>query len=336
MPSLLLVALFACDGDPLDSGTTLGVADADADDFAADVDCDDDDPTIHPGAAELCDDVDQDCDDVVDEDPTDATTWYPDLDGDSHGDGSSPVVACDAPADHLADGTDCDDASASVHPGADEVCDDLDQDCDDVVDESATDAGTWYTDDDGDGFGDPASGTASCEATSTQVADASDCDDTAATVYPWAGDTQGDGVDGDCDGLDGEGVGSGFDYLAVVPCSSCTWHDADADCRSSGYDGLASIAGDTNDGVIRDLAAGIRTDDHNIWIGYADEDGDGLWSWSDGTSYSYTNWSPGEPSGEGYAYKQYRPTDDHRWADATSSPAGFSIYAFACKVYLGP
>ena len=61
---------------------------------------------------------------------TDPTTWYPDDDGDGHGNGSAPVLACAQPPDHVALGDDCDDAEPYRYPGAVEVCDGIDNDCD--------------------------------------------------------------------------------------------------------------------------------------------------------------------------------------------------------------
>jgi len=101
-------------------------------------DCDDARPDVHPGAAERCDpdDVDEDCDGVVDDADADVAAdsrgeWHPDADGDGYGTPDTTVVACDPPAGAGADSTDCDDTQPSVHPGATEECGDgIDQDCD--------------------------------------------------------------------------------------------------------------------------------------------------------------------------------------------------------------
>ena len=103
-----------------------------------DADCDDTDDQIKPTASEVCDGEDNDCDGEVDEDDAvDATLWYEDGDGDGYGDPTSPTVACDAPTGYVADNTDCDDDDGDVNPGAAEVFDGEDQDCDDLYDEGA-------------------------------------------------------------------------------------------------------------------------------------------------------------------------------------------------------
>ncbi|MCK6520598.1 hypothetical protein L6R49_04065 [Myxococcota bacterium] len=182
---------YNCDG-------SVGYADNDSDGFAACQECDDANAAVNPNAEEICDTIDNDCDGGVDEDVT--TTYYQDLDGDGHGDADYPVEACAAPEGYAATATDCDDLDAAVSPDASEICDDIDNDCDGVVDpESAEDAVDWYADSDGDGFGDPDAATRSCDAPSGSVLDANDCDDGDAAVNP-DGIEICDGQDNDCDG----------------------------------------------------------------------------------------------------------------------------------------
>lgn len=108
------------------------LTDHDEDSFVQEDDCDDSDVTIFPGAEERCDDVDQDCDGEIDEGASDASTWYPDADGDGHGVVDGAITACGAPGSAYAElPDDCDDANATAHPGATETAyDGVDQDCD--------------------------------------------------------------------------------------------------------------------------------------------------------------------------------------------------------------
>jgi large repetitive protein len=199
---LPLLGLFACDPTPkgdVDTATTDdNNDDADGDGFSGDDDCDDDNAAVHPGATEVCDGIDNNCDEQIDEDVLD--TWYADTDGDGYGDPDNVSLACSTPAEHVGSGTDCDDTDADVYPSAIERCDGVDNDCDGEIDEDATDALEWYADLDGDGFGDPDSVSTACDAPSDTVADDTDCDDQDADIHPDATEIC-DGVDNDCDAL---------------------------------------------------------------------------------------------------------------------------------------
>ena len=171
--------------------------------MADDSDCDDTDASVHPGATETCNGVDDDCDGTTDgADAAGASRWYADSDGDGYGDASTTTRDCSAPSGYVADDSDCDDTDASVHPGASESCNGVDDDCDGTTDEpSAVDAATWYRDADGDGYGSATAPTrTACSAPSGYVADDSDCDDADASVNPGAAEVCGNSVDDDCDG----------------------------------------------------------------------------------------------------------------------------------------
>ncbi|MGB0640591.1 MAG: MopE-related protein, partial [Myxococcota bacterium] len=194
-----------------------------------------------------------DCDGSVDRDATDAVRYFEDADRDGYGTGSGGLY-CDVPDGFVSVPGDCDDIDAAVHPDATEVCDGVDNDCNDDVDDDAADALSWYPDEDADGFGAGAALLA-CEAPSGHVDDDNDCDDAAVTVFPGAIETWYDGIDGDCAGDD--------DY------------DADADgYRSDEHGGSDCL--DTDAEVVPD-GAGLCSLGHScldiVYSGRADEDG---------------------------------------------------------------
>jgi len=167
--------------------------DEDGDGFSRDDDCDDLNSAVNPGAVEVCNDIDDDCDSDVDEGVQ--TVFYADADGDTYGDPITTVEACAAPDGYVADDTDCDDGQASTNPAATEVCNEVDDDCDALVDEEV--ATLFYADTDGDTFGDPDEVIEACSAPDGYVADGTDCDDTARDVNP-SGTEVCNGVDDDC------------------------------------------------------------------------------------------------------------------------------------------
>jgi hypothetical protein len=253
-------------------------------------DCDDSDAAINPKSAEICDGIDNDCDGDVDDDDSYvwlAPSWYADADADGYGDPAATVDACDQPSGYLADDTDCDDADAATHPGASELADGVDNDCDGAVDEGtgaidddgdgyaeddgdcddadaavypgahewcdgidndcdgaiddddmdsvSPDGTTWFVDQDGDGYGEAAKRCVRCVQPSGYVADDSDCDDGDSAVYPGAKDVCGDGVDSDCDGMGGPGTDEDGDGLMVE--YELAWGSSDCSTDSDG-DGL--------------------------------------------------------------------------------------------------
>jgi MYXO-CTERM domain-containing protein len=180
---------------------------------AGSTDCDDTRAASNPAATEYCNTYDDDCDGTVDESSAaDAATWYADDDGDGYGDVSDSEVSCSAPADHVADTTDCDDSLASVNPAGTEVCNDIDDDCDGSTDEDATDWTTWYEDADDDGYGTSSMSVESCDQPSGYVEVDGDCDDTDSTSYPTASQLP-DGVDNDCSGIADDGIDTDEDGL---------------------------------------------------------------------------------------------------------------------------
>ena len=106
-------------------------------------DCDDTASAISPAATEICDSKDNDCDGKIDDadssvDTSTGSTYYYDADGDGYGISTSTVRRCSRPSGYATVGTDCNDSSSSISPGASEVCDGKDNDCDSSGDEGLT------------------------------------------------------------------------------------------------------------------------------------------------------------------------------------------------------
>ncbi|MDP6933628.1 MAG: MopE-related protein, partial [Myxococcota bacterium] len=91
---------------------------------------------VNPAATEVCDELDNDCDGTIDEgDAEDSSSWYADTDEDGFGDPDVSAGACEVPTGYVANDSDCDDSESTIHPDADEVCDGVDNDCDDDIDD---------------------------------------------------------------------------------------------------------------------------------------------------------------------------------------------------------
>ncbi|MCK6519094.1 MYXO-CTERM sorting domain-containing protein, partial [Myxococcota bacterium] len=244
------------DGSRSDIGAYGGLeapepkVDDDGDGYNADVDCDDSDAAVNPGAAEVAgDEVDQDCDGTEE--------CYADKDDDGYHSGSTVSSAdldCDDSGEALSTepGGDCKDANSTINPGEAEVpYDGKDQDCD----------GSDLTDVDGDGHDAVAAG-------------GDDCDDDDATVNPSETDTPYDGVDQDCSGADvTDADGDGYDATeaggddcddnnaAANPGATETWYNGvDEDC-SGGSDGDRD-----GDGYDAEAAGGDDCDDDDVAV----------------------------------------------------------------------
>ncbi len=126
------------------------------------------------------------------------TTVYFDSDGDGYGREDSWIAACGPDENYVEVFGDCADSDPARNPEADEVCNGKDDDCDGEVDEGV-ELGMFYEDVDGDGFGDPASGTETCTPEAGYVPNGDDCDDRSATNNPDAEEIC-DYVDNNCDG----------------------------------------------------------------------------------------------------------------------------------------
>jgi len=250
----------AAGGGGDDSATASGGgADADHDGWTtAEGDCDDEDPSLHPDATELCDGVDNDCDGAADEGL--GVDWYADADGDGYGDPRDALTACAPPEGRVSNRDDCDDTDRDIRPGAEEICDEIDNDCDVAVDEAGAQT-TWYLDADGDSYGDPDTASDACFAPDDHVENADDCDDTDPDTHP-AAEEICDGEDNNCDGR--SDINIDVDGDGVAECDDCDDNDP------ARFPGNPEIC----DGVDNDCDGVVPADE-------TDDDGDG-WSECEG------------------------------------------------------
>lgn len=212
---------------PDTSTADSGASDADGDGWPAGVDCDDADAAINPSAPEYCDDVDSNCDGDPQAGAVDAMAQWVDADGDGWP-VADHVTACpDAPGalDNRGSGWDCDDTDPAVYPAAHDVCGNgVDENCDGIVDNPTI----WYTDADGDRYGDASAPFSGCadSAPSGFVANTTDCDDGDPAVNPDGDEVWGNGVDDNCDGGDGvPGAANTDNAVRIEGPSTGNWKD---------------------------------------------------------------------------------------------------------------
>jgi len=201
--------------------------DEDGDGVFSGEDCDDADATAYPGATEVCDGVDNDCNGEIDEEPP---VWYMDGDGDGFGDPLGTAKGCEQPYRYATNSNDCNDFNAAISPNATEVCNSTDDNCDGEIDNGVDENGggiPFYADEDGDGRG----GETFLIACPEDRPDGyryfgDDCDDTNTDIRPGATEIC-DGIDNDCDAATDNNPIDGIAY----------YHDADGDGYGNAMEG---------------------------------------------------------------------------------------------------
>ena len=208
-------------------------------------DCDDKNQLVNPSVTELCDNIDNNCDGKIDEGCDD--------DGDDYCDSNIPTIG--KPAVCKFGGGDCNDSSAGINPGAQEICGDgIDQNCDnDQNGIDAKDCTDFYHDGDGDGWGVDVKLCLCSPKGNYKISDATklgDCDDTTQAIKPGPANSEicGDGLDNNCNGTQND--------VGAVGCKSF-YKDADKDGYGGGAPScqcvaegvyITSLGADCNDG----------------------------------------------------------------------------------------
>ena len=254
-------------------------------------DCNDNDTLINPASSEYCDTIDNNCNGLIDDgEAEDAPTWYEDGDEDDFGDTNSPMISCFQPSSYTDNDLDCNDNNNAVSPNAPELCNGVDDNCNEEIDElGAIDGDIFYADDDNDGFGDTTNTTSACSPPQGYVSNDNDCNDNNDSIYPNAPELC-NGVDDNCDPssiIDENAMGGNIWYEdadgdtygdAENSIQSCEKPDGyvlnDQDCDDL-QAGINPIADESCDYIDNDCDG--QTDESDAIdqsVFYLDEDGD--------------------------------------------------------------
>jgi hypothetical protein len=160
-------------------------------------DCNDNNANQNAASSEICNGEDDDCDGAIDNGLI-FLDFYSDIDGDGFGAGDVISSCTDLGSGYTTNNTDCDDTNSGIYPGAEELCNSIDDNCD-----GQTDGGTltvYFIDNDGDTYGNPSVSILACVQPIGYTPDDDDCNDTDANINPGAEDIGGNGIDENCDG----------------------------------------------------------------------------------------------------------------------------------------
>ena len=252
---------------------------------SSNTDCDDTSAQTFPNADEICDGRDNNCDGNIDEGLL--SNFFVDADGDGFGNPEQTTEACDLDLGISSIAGDCNDGDALQNPLMNEICDNVDNNCNGNIDEGLLN--TYYIDIDEDGFGDESTSILACEAPYGYIERGEDCDDIESFANPFATE-KCDGIDNNCDGnIDEESALDAHEY----------YRDNDGDLFGAGQvfrgcivpAGYSIVGGDCDDTIINvhpsmvelcdgldNNCDGLIDDDASInqYTWYADTDGDGF------------------------------------------------------------
>ncbi len=225
---------FVSNSDDCDD-QVLTYSDADGDGFGSNQieacgvllsnDCDDQNNVINPSVAEICNETDDNCSGQIDEGVQ--ILSYLDADQDGFGDANIESMSCLLPEGYVSDASDCNDIDDNVSPNALEVCNLTDDNCNGEVDEFVQN--TYYSDIDGDGYGDVNNIQLACSLPFGSVDNADDCDDNQMTYLDDDGDGFGSfllvacgvSLNGDCDDMNA--------FVGPGQAESCNGQDDNCD-----------------------------------------------------------------------------------------------------------
>jgi hypothetical protein len=206
-------------------------------------DCNDTNASVNPNATEICNTFDDDCDGLTNEGIT-FVTYFADGDGDGFGNPSNSQSACSPLLGYVTNSSDCNDANALVKPGAAELCNLLDDNCNGQVNEGLLFV-NYYVDNDLDGYGAGPATNSCTPITGNYVTNNLDCNNANAAIRPEASETC-NGTDDNCNTLidegltfvnyyldtDGDGYGAG---AAFNSCSNpgIAYSTNNIDCNNS-------------------------------------------------------------------------------------------------------
>ncbi len=204
-------------------------------------------------------------------DTEDLELRFRDYDGDGFGVSDRTKRACIVPEGFAAVDGDCSPADSGVYPGAEERCNDIDDDCDGLVDDADPGVrGTiaWYVDTDGDGYGDTSTKVSACEGPEGYIQRDGDCNDLDAAISPEAAEICNDGIDQDCSDAGG---GCGFEPVVVVGTDTARGRIVGEDMTDAlGYTvaGIGDVDGDGLDDVaVGETSVGESTGRVGIFLG---------------------------------------------------------------------